>query len=216
MAASKAGAWRRGRACRRCRRARTRSRSCLPSEPSALARWHSWAVPASRWQPTCPTISRRRPRRFTTRRRPSTGPAPMSASPAAMAGAPPTAGWAAPLPATTSRSVPTGSSASKAISSPPTRARTAGIPRCAAVSATPIDRYLLYGTGGVAFGNIKNAGASATKTGWTLGAGIEAALTSNVTGRLEYRYTDLGSASVGGSTVSQTSNDLMLGVAMKF
>ncbi len=78
------------------------------------------------------------------------------------------------------------------------------------------DRYLFYGTGGVAFGDIKNAGASKTKTGWTLGAGIEAALTSNVTGRLEYRYTDLGSASVGGSTVSQTSNDLMLGVAMKF
>ncbi len=78
------------------------------------------------------------------------------------------------------------------------------------------DRYLIYGTGGVAFGDIKNAGASTTRTGWTLGAGIEAALTSNVTGRLEYRHTDLGSATVGGANISQTSNDLMLGVAMKF
>ena len=78
------------------------------------------------------------------------------------------------------------------------------------------DRYLFYGTGGVAFGDIRNAGASKTKTGWTLGAGIEAALSTNVTGRIEYRHTDLGSASVGGSTVSQTSNDLTVGVAYKF
>ena len=78
------------------------------------------------------------------------------------------------------------------------------------------DRYLLYGTGGVAFGDIKNAGASTTRTGWTLGAGIEAALTTNVTGRVEYRYTDLGSATVGGATVSQTSSDLMVGVGFKF
>ncbi len=78
------------------------------------------------------------------------------------------------------------------------------------------DRYLFYGTGGLAFGNIKNGGASATKTGWTVGAGIEAAVTSNVTARFEYRYTDLGSAVVGGSTVAQTANDFTVGVAMKF
>ncbi len=79
------------------------------------------------------------------------------------------------------------------------------------------DRYLLYGTGGLAFGDIKGpAGASSTKTGWTLGAGIEAALTSNVTGRLEYRHSDLGSATFGASTVTQTADDLTLGVAVKF
>ncbi len=78
------------------------------------------------------------------------------------------------------------------------------------------DRYLLYGTGGIAFGDIKNGGASETKTGWTVGAGVEAALTSNVVGRLEYRYTDLGSANVGGTTISQNSNDLMVGVGFKF
>lgn len=78
------------------------------------------------------------------------------------------------------------------------------------------DRYLFYGTGGVAFGDIKNAGASKTKTGWTLGAGIEAALTSNLTGRLEYRHTDLGSATVGGSSITQTADDVTVGIAVKF
>ena len=78
------------------------------------------------------------------------------------------------------------------------------------------DRYLFYGTGGVAFGDIKNNGASTTRTGWTLGAGIEAALTTNITGRLEYRYTDLGSATVGGSKVSQNSSDFLVGVGFKF
>ena len=78
------------------------------------------------------------------------------------------------------------------------------------------DRFLLYGTGGVAFGDIKHAGASTTRTGWTIGAGVEAALTSNMTGRLEYRHTDLGTATVGGLAINQTSNDLMLGVGFKF
>jgi outer membrane immunogenic protein len=78
------------------------------------------------------------------------------------------------------------------------------------------DRYLFYGTGGVAFGDVKNGGASSTRTGWTLGAGVEAALTNNMTARVEYRYTDLGTANVGGSSISQTSNDLTLGVGFKF
>ena len=78
------------------------------------------------------------------------------------------------------------------------------------------DRFLFYGTGGVAFGDIKSGGAKATKTGWVVGAGMEAALTSNVTGRLDYRHTDLGSATLGGASVSHTSNDLLIGVGVKF
>ena len=128
----------------------------------------------------------------------------------------PTAGWAAPLPATTSRSIRTGSSASKAISSATNKSTNSWDSTFRGRLGYAYDRYLFYGTGGVAFGDIKNAGASTTKTGWTLGAGIEAALTSNVTGRLEYRHTDLGSASVGGRTVSQTVDDLMVGVGLKF
>ncbi len=59
------------------------------------------------------------------------------------------------------------------------------------------DRWLPYVTGGAAFGNVKmnpNTGASESKTrlGWTLGAGVEYALWSNWTTKLEYLYADLG------------------------
>ncbi len=57
------------------------------------------------------------------------------------------------------------------------------------------------------------AGSSSTKTGWTAGLGLERAFTSNVTGRVEYRYTDLGN-DPGGSRF--TSNDLLVGVGLKF
>ncbi|MGH6837859.1 MAG: outer membrane protein [Methylocella sp.] len=70
------------------------------------------------------------------------------------------------------------------------------------------DRVLLYATGGVAFGgfntNFANGsklaflpvGATSsfsnTRVGWTVGGGIEYALTNNWLVRAEYRYTDFG------------------------
>jgi outer membrane immunogenic protein len=64
------------------------------------------------------------------------------------------------------------------------------------------DRFMPYVTGGAAFGNIQAttpgfAGASATNVGWTLGAGLEAALTRNWTGKVEYLYVDLGNFNCG-------------------
>jgi outer membrane immunogenic protein len=86
-----------------------------------------------------------------------------------------------------------------------------------------IDRVLLYGTGGVAFGDVKvKNGASSdsnTETGWTAGVGAEAAITNNVIGRVEYRYTDLGSdnfATTPASKVDFTSNQVFAGVGFKF
>ena len=86
-----------------------------------------------------------------------------------------------------------------------------------------VDRFLLYGTGGLALGEVKatdivgGTTASSTKIGWTLGAGIEAAVTNNVTARVEYRYTDLGSQATGsGTSVGYTSNAILAGVGMKF
>jgi outer membrane immunogenic protein len=84
---------------------------------------------------------------------------------------------------------------------------------------TPFDRMLVYATGGLAWGNAKLSNSvvvtqdttiawagrsSSTKTGWTLGAGVEYALTQNFTMKAEYLYYDLGSISsyaAGNTTV---------------
>jgi outer membrane immunogenic protein len=68
------------------------------------------------------------------------------------------------------------------------------------------DRVLVYGTAGLAFANFENTytttipgfGSEISKFddvqwGWTLGAGVEYAITNNLTARLEYRYTQFDS-----------------------
>lgn len=75
----------------------------------------------------------------------------------------------------------------------------------ARVGFTPTDRFLVYGTGGVAYGKYKyklnyDSGAteavsvstSKSKVGWTVGAGTEYAITDNLTFKAEYLYTNLG------------------------
>ncbi len=61
---------------------------------------------------------------------------------------------------------------------------------------TPVDRFMVYATGGVAYGKIKASygdfSQSDTRVGYTVGAGAEYALTNNVTLKSEYLYTDLG------------------------
>jgi outer membrane immunogenic protein len=65
-------------------------------------------------------------------------------------------------------------------------------------------RFLVFGTGGWAWGDpsvsyallggapfVSNGGNS---SGWTAGLGLEYALTDHVSGRVEYRYTDLAKA----------------------
>jgi outer membrane immunogenic protein len=64
------------------------------------------------------------------------------------------------------------------------------------------DRFLPYVTGGLAFGDIHAstpgfAGATQTNLGWTIGAGVEAAIVANWSAKAEYLHVDLGSFNCG-------------------
>jgi len=85
------------------------------------------------------------------------------------------------------------------------------------------DRILFYGTGGAAFApahiagvTLGFAGGNTTMTGWTAGAGIEAALTPNWTAKIEYLYVDFPSPSIAGRSFQDTENVIRLGVNYKF
>lgn len=90
-----------------------------------------------------------------------------------------------------------------------------------------LDRTFIYGTGGVAFtqayakvdaGTLGSVTESKTLTGWTLGAGVEHALTENWTVRGEYRYSDYGRVDLGlgGFDPKVTEHALRAGVSFKF
>jgi outer membrane immunogenic protein len=94
-------------------------------------------------------------------------------------------------------------------------------------------RFLHFGTGGLAWGNpthdyallgsapfVANGGNS---LGWTAGAGLDYALTDNVFGRIEYRYTNLRTSGfVNAATDSADAankvpiSDVRVGFAYKF
>jgi outer membrane immunogenic protein len=88
------------------------------------------------------------------------------------------------------------------------------------------DRTLFYLTGGLAYADIDTAGPSISnsdwRTGWTLGGGIEHAFTPNITARIEYRYTDLGSDSFGSTRLNRaqssdvTFNAVRAGLSFRF
>lgn len=65
------------------------------------------------------------------------------------------------------------------------------------IGFTPFNpRFLVYGTGGFAYGDVRQDGLfqqSETKTGWTAGGGVEYAFLPNWSAKVEYLYTDLNS-----------------------
>jgi outer membrane immunogenic protein len=87
-----------------------------------------------------------------------------------------------------------------------------------------IDRFLIYGTGGLAVGDlsVKRSGGgsdSGTHAGWTVGGGIETTFTNNLIGRLEYRYTDYGTNlydTKPKTKVDYNSSQVMVGLGYKF
>lgn len=94
-----------------------------------------------------------------------------------------------------------------------------------------IDRFMIYGTGGVAFSHFRfdeyssgNPYGHGSKglTGWTLGAGAEYAFTDNWTLRGEYRYTRYSHQQFVEDPFTDdfdakiSTHDLRVGVAYKF
>ncbi|WP_269580654.1 outer membrane protein [Roseibium sp. Sym1] len=86
------------------------------------------------------------------------------------------------------------------------------------------DRYLVYGAGGLALADLELSGNgdsdSKTALGWTAGAGGEAAITDNLSARLEYVYQDFGSQdfNLNGTGVSSEFNNsqIRMGLGYKF
>ncbi|MFS8039127.1 outer membrane protein [Xanthobacter sp. AM11] len=93
-----------------------------------------------------------------------------------------------------------------------------------------VERTLVYATAGVAYGdffnNVWRLGKSfhaygEVRSGWTVGAGIEQAVSDNVIARLEYRYTGFESSENSFGSNSTLIQDLnlqavRLGLAYKF
>lgn len=94
------------------------------------------------------------------------------------------------------------------------------------------DNNLIYLTGGLAIADIKTKytlnvaedSFSTTRAGWTIGAGLEHAFTSNWIARIEYRYTDFGKLTDWAQTTDNnwnyshriTENAVRIGMAYKF
>lgn len=99
-----------------------------------------------------------------------------------------------------------------------------------------VDQLLIYGTGGLAYGEFDNRVVNGvtgvgqtftgTRLGWTAGAGLEYAFQPNWTARIEYRYTEFDRAgfnpTVGTSVVGSSFRDdpsfhaVRAGISYKF
>lgn len=78
------------------------------------------------------------------------------------------------------------------------------------------DHFLVYGAGGLAYHKVKVAGDSKSDAGWTVGGGVEYAVTDNLLARVDYRYNDYGKRNFDGGRVDYTENRVMGGLAYKF
>lgn len=92
------------------------------------------------------------------------------------------------------------------------------------------DRFLPYVTGGLAVANghinitdgVTTYDERKVSVGWTIGAGVEYAVTDNVTLKAEYLYADFGKASyagpagLGASDVTTRASIVRTGVNFKF
>jgi len=82
------------------------------------------------------------------------------------------------------------------------------------------DRFVVYGTGGFAWTNAEYDGAGTDSNfhgGWTVGAGLEAAITSNVSAKVEYLYMDFTDEFYAGyGAIEPDLHTFRLGVNYRF
>lgn len=86
------------------------------------------------------------------------------------------------------------------------------------------DDFMIYGTAGGAGQRLTVSDAAGSDTnnmfGWTAGGGVEAKLTDNVFGRVEYRYTDYGTKTFntgsGAQAIDARDNRVTFGIGLKF
>lgn len=100
----------------------------------------------------------------------------------------------------------------------------------ARIGFTPLDRLMVYATGGIAYGKINQemwsgyVSKSETRVGYTVGAGAEYALNNHLTLKSEYLYTDLGKMKIDqrddyyseNGTVKLPFHTIRIGVNYKF
>ncbi|TPP06529.1 outer membrane protein [Rhizobium glycinendophyticum] len=83
-----------------------------------------------------------------------------------------------------------------------------------------MDRALLFAAGGYTGSNISADGAGVddddTLHGWTIGGGVDYAVTDRMFTRIEYRYNDFGSGDLGGADVDFDQHVVNVGLAVKF
>jgi len=88
-----------------------------------------------------------------------------------------------------------------------------------------LDQFLIYGTAGLAFADIHGDASvidgdddsDGVETGWTVGAGVDYAVTDNIFVRGEYRYADFGEvASNDGEELEFDSHTVRIGAGFKF
>ncbi|KPF46566.1 hypothetical protein IP76_04970 [Rhizobium sp. AAP43] len=79
-----------------------------------------------------------------------------------------------------------------------------------------MDRALLFAAGGYTGTQIEGNGDDDTLHGWTVGGGVDYALTDRMFTRVEYRYNDFGTGDLGGNEIDFDQHVVNVGLGVKF
>ena len=79
-----------------------------------------------------------------------------------------------------------------------------------------LNGILPYAEAGVAFANGTWGGNTATHTGWTAGLGVQFQLADQLSADVQYRYSDYGSQTYGGTSAHLTDNVVSVGLNYHF